>query len=398
MSEPIISIWSIGIGKDKRWVCQARLRRLGQKPITVQRRHPVKSVAYERATAALDALRVPMSAPERTTVSESIDLYLRALEGTIKDTTIGEYAYQLGHYFCPDFGARSIDEVSPDDVRRLLRKLLYRGLSVSTANTIRTRISGLYEFLRREQLTEKNPASLVKPFRASLGGETLVQRPWDLSEVRDAVKASESGDLHLFLVLCLFTGLRRGEVAALRWADVDEAKKTIEISKTAVTSRAWKGGAGTRGTYVQEPKTQSSKRAVYCSDEVMKALYKARRRFAEQVGRLPGPEDFLIYKDDGSAFVPSSLRNVFVRFCRRNNLRQIRLHDLRHTSAVIALEAGIPLEAVSEGLGHSGVDITKRIYAPKVAGLGIRYATQLDAFISETKPVEHLRGQEVQGA
>ena len=74
------------------------------------------------------------------------------------------------------------------------------------------------------------------------------------------------------------------------------------------------------------------------------------------------------------------------------------MHDLRHTSAVIALEAGIPLEAVSEGLGHSGVDITKRIYAPKVAGLGMRYASQLNAFISETEPGEQLPMQEVESA
>jgi len=120
MSEPIISIWPTGSGQNKRWVCQARLRRLGQKPITVQRRHPVKSVAYERATAALEALRAPKSAHEGVSVEAAIRRYLVALEGTIKDTTIGEYAYQLGHYFGPDFGARSIDEVSPDDVRRLL--------------------------------------------------------------------------------------------------------------------------------------------------------------------------------------------------------------------------------------------------------------------------------------
>ena len=398
MSEPIISIWPTGTGKNKRWVCQARLRRLGQNPICVQRRHPVKSVAYERAIAALEALRAPMSAPEGTTVSASIDRYLHALEGTIKDTTIGEYAYQLRHYFCPDFGARSTDEVSPDDVRRLLRKLLDRGLSVATANTIRTRISGLYEFLRREQLTEKNPASLVKPFRASMEAETLVRKPWDLSEVRDVLRASEGGELHLFLALCIFTGLRRGEVSALRWGDVNEAKKMIDVSKTVVSSRAWKGGTLSRGTYVQEPKTRSSMRTVYCSDEVMKALYQARRRFVEQVGRLPERDDALIYKSDGSAFVPSSLRNVFVRFCKQNNLRQIRLHDLRHTSAVIALEAGIPLEAVSEGLGHSGVDITKRIYAPKVAGLGMRYASQLNAFISDTESGEQLPTQEVESA
>jgi len=65
---------------------------------------------------------------------------------------------------------------------------------------------------------------------------------------------------------------------------------------------------------------------------------------------------------------------------------------------VIALEAGIPLEAVSEGLGHSGVDITKRIYAPRVAGLGIRYASQLDAFISETDSAARFLGEEVKSA
>lgn len=394
MKEPTVSIWQIGTGRSKRWVCQARLRRPGEKPITVFRRHPVKTVAYERALSALQARTALQTAPEVTTVEVAIDKYLRALEGTIKDTTIGEYAYQLGHYFSTDFASNPITEISPDDIRGLLKRVLDRGLSVATANTIRTRISALYEFLKREQVIEKNPAALVKPFRSSAGGPTLVQRPWDLEETRKALQAIEGHKLQLFLVLGLFTGLRRGEITALRWGDVDESKKSICISKTAVSSKAWTNGRLHQGTFIQEPKTRSSLRTVYCSDEILKALYKARRRFIEMVGRLPAPNDPLIFKPDGSSYSPSSIRHIFIRFCATNGLRQIRLHDLRHTSAVIALEAGIPLEAVSEGLGHSGVDITKRIYAPKVAGLGQRFAATLDQFISAPAVESQLHVEE----
>jgi len=382
MKEPTVSIWQIGSGKSKRWVCQVRLRPLGQKPISVQRRHPIKSVAYERAMDALEGGRGPQAATGALTVEMAIDSYLRALEGTIKDTTVGEYAYQLGRYFRADLASRRVKDISPDEIRQLLKRLLDRGLPVATANTMRTRICALYEFLKREQEVERNPAALVKPFRSSAGGPTLVQRPWDLEETRKALQAVEGHKLQLFLVLGLFTGLRRGEITALRWGDVDESRRIIVISKTAVSSKAWTDGELHQGTFIQEPKTRSSVRNVYCSNEVRRALYKARRRFVESTGRLPTPKDALIFKTDGSSYSPSSIRHIFINFCATNGLRKIRLHDLRHTSAVIALEAGIPLEAVSEGLGHSGVDITKRIYAPKVAGLGQRFANKLDQFIS----------------
>lgn len=381
MSEPIVSFWRIGTGTNKRWVCQARIRPLGQKPISVQRRHAMKTVAFERALEALSLRTAPNPQIGHLTAREMLEKYLISIEGTIKETTIGEYAYQLDRYFCQTFGAREISTITPDELRTKLKELLDQGLSVATVNTVRTRISGLYNFALREQLAAKNPAALVRPFRSEAGKPSLVQQPWNLAEIRQALLASRGDALHLFLTLCIFTGLRRGEVAGLSWGDFNESEKTLKITKSLVAARAWSKGKLKSGTYLQSPKTASSARSVYCSDEVLKAIYKTRRSFVEKVGRLPSPEDPMIFGNDGKRFDPSSIGKRFKKFCDSNEIRRIRVHDLRHTSAVLALEAGIPLEAVSEGLGHSGIDITKRIYAPKVPGLGKKFSAQLDKFL-----------------
>jgi integrase len=335
---------------------------------------------------ALGALKQRVAPQEQTialTVKEVLNRYLSSLEATIKDTTIGEYAYQLERYFCKQFGAREISTITPVEIRTVLKDMLQKGLSVATVNTVRTRVSGLFNFAVREQLTDTNPAQLVKPFRHEAGKPSLVQKPWDLHEIRRALLASEGDQLHLFVVLCLFTGLRRGEVAGLSWGDFNEKERTLDINESLVSARVWDKRQVRSGIYRQTPKTSSSIRMVYCSDESIKAICKARRRFTELTGRLPGPEDPMIFGSRGQSFDPSSLTQKFKRFCKAKGLRQIRVHDLRHTSAVIALEAGIPLEAVSEGLGHSGVDITKRIYAPRVPGLGQRFSAQLNAFLVE---------------
>lgn len=391
MSEPIVSFWRVGTGNNKRWVCQVRIRQLGQNPISVQRRHAIKTVAYDRALNALRQRMEPKREETRNTVNGVLLSYLRSLEGTIKDTTIGEYAYQLERYFCSTFGQRDISTITPEEIRTLLKDLLNRGLSVATSNTVRTRISGLFNFAQREQITDKNPAALVKPFRMEAGKPSLVQEPWNLQEARKALSASEGSILHLFLTLCIFSGLRRGEAAGLRWGDFSEANTSLQIKRSLVSAKAWSKGALVNGTFTQSPKTTSSIREIYCSEEVIKAIYKARRKFTEQVGRLPGVEDPMIFRYDGRPFEPCSIGQKFKRFCMANGLRVIRVHDLRHTSAVIALEAGIPLEAVSEGLGHSGVDITKRIYAPKVPGLGRKFATQLEQFLISAKDPQEFR-------
>lgn len=392
MKEPTISSWQIGSGKNKRWVCQVRVRPLGQKPISVHRRHVHKTVAYERAMEAFRALTFAKETPDQLAVNEALQRYLRALEGTIKATTVGEYAYQLDKYFCQQFGQRTLTDLSADEIRTHLKSLLARGLSVSTVNTIRVRINGLFNFAMRELLVTKNPAALVKPFRKDAGKSSLVQQPWSVSETRTALRAAEKSPLQLFLAICLFTGLRRGEVTALTWGDFDEAKRILRVTKSVVASRAWTQGKLTTGSFLQEPKTEASTRSVFCSDELLKAIYKARRRFIEQSGRIPQSNDPLIFHADGLSYSPSSIAHLFSKFCNENGLRKIRVHDLRHTSAVLALEAGIPLEAVSEGLGHSGVEITKRIYAPKVPGLGRRFAVQLEQFLisSPGDPAKNL--------
>jgi integrase len=364
------------------------------KTVSVQVRHKIKTTAYEIAKQRLDAKLNKDQSKHPVSIAEAAERYFNSLEGVIKPTTVGEYAYQIRKYFLTEFSDYSVASITAEEIRKSLKTFLDLGLSVSTVNTIRARVSGMYTFLVNEGYVEKNPCINVRRFKSSAGESTLVQKPWTLKEVRSALSIASDDGLELFLHLAIFTGLRRGEVLALRWGSFDPDQKILNITSSRIEARAFHGGVITSGTFEQEPKTSSSQRSVFCSDEVVRAILRARRRFSERFERLPDESDYLVFNRDGKGYAPSSLGARFRRFCDQNGLRRIRLHDLRHTSAVIALEAGVPLEAVSEGLGHAGVEVTKRIYAPNVPGLRSRYATQLADHISASPVAAAARAVE----
>lgn len=384
MTAPVMSFWKEASGSKTNWVCQLRARDSQMKTVSVQVRHKIKTAAYEIAKQRLDDKLKNTQPRNPVSIAEAAERYFNSLEGVIKPTTIGEYAYQIRKYFLTEFSDSSVASITTEDIRKNLKAFLDRGLSVSTVNTIRARVSGMYTFLVNEGYVEKNPCINIRRFKPAAGESTLVQKPWTVEEVRSALSSASDDGLELFLHLAVFTGLRRGEVLALRWGSFDPDQKTLNITSSRVEARAFHRGIITSGTFEQDPKTSASQRSVFCSEEVVRAILRARRRFSERFGRLPDESDYLVFNREGKGYAPSSLGARFRRFCDQNGLRRIRLHDLRHTSAVIALEAGVPLEAVSEGLGHAGVEVTKRIYAPNVPGLRSRYAMQLADYISDS--------------
>ncbi|WP_411350351.1 site-specific integrase [Paenibacillus sp. WLX2291] len=176
----------------------------------------------------------------------------------------------------------------------------------------------------------------------------------------------------VMITLALTTGLRRGELLGLEWHHIDMDTGTIDVSQSVSTTVA--GIAK-----VKTPKTKNSKRKVAVPASVLtelKEYYLYRRKEKLKIGDAwQGGERFFVFAHiDDKAFHHERPYLWFRKFIQKNNLRYIRFHDLRHTSATLLINQGVHAKIISERLGHGSISITMNIY-----GHALRSADQAAA-------------------
>ena len=154
----------------------------------------------------------------------------------------------------------------------------------------------------------------------------------------------------LGIVLCLFTGIRLGELLALTWQDVNFEKRYLNINKTAFYIKQ----DGRNMILTNEPKTKSSNRILPLSKNLLEMLENKKQA---------SNSDYIISTRDGKQVSPRSYQRTFERLLKRLNIAYKNFHSLRHTFATRALELGLDVKTVSELLGHKNPVITLNQYA-----------------------------------
>jgi integrase len=159
----------------------------------------------------------------------------------------------------------------------------------------------------------------------------------------------------------------------------------VTISRTLKEFRKLdSNGTGRVDLVTDDPKTGSSRRKLYLPPPLLSAIQR-HREFVAGLKRAAGTEwqlsEFVFVSSRGTAVFPSNMTKSFAAFLKTQGLRHIRVHDMRHTAAVLGLTAGVRLEAVSQGLGHSRIDITKSIYAPHVQQLNDEFTRGLSDLV-----------------
>jgi integrase len=179
-------------------------------------------------------------------------------------------------------------------------------------------------------------------------------------------------------LLMLTTGLRRGEIAGLRWSDVDLDDAVIAIQHTRVSVDA--------RVVVVEPKTAKGRRSVALDDMTVQALRSHRKAQLQErlkLGKAWQDSGFVFVREDGAPYHPERILVMFKRHAEAAGLPAIRLHDLRHTSATLALAAGVHPKVVQERLGHSSINITLDTYSHVVKGRQHEAAEKVAALLVE---------------
>jgi integrase len=201
---------------------------------------------------------------------------------------------------------------------------------------------------------------------------------WSDTQARAFLDAVAGDRLYSMWVLFLTTGVRRGELAGLRWGDVDLDRATMAIVRNRVSA-----GRG-KAVSTHQPKTRRGRRNVALDVTSVAVLRAHRTAQIEERMRL-GPawvdSGYVFCGIDGAALHPDTITATFKSIIRNLDVPQIRLHDLRHTSATLALKAGIHPKVVSERLGHATVSITLDLYSHVLDGMQAEAAEQIGAVV-----------------
>lgn len=374
-----ISVWFSE--RENRWVFQVTYKDQTGKVRKIQRRAKSEREAHIRANDLARSSSLKNAHLKKPKFDQLLEQYAKFKASKMLLSSLANNLHILKLYASPFFKDLRVDQITPDQVANWMDALEGRGLKTQTINTARSKLSAILNFACQKKYVESNPVAYVPRHHQQPGAPTQVQSPWDLYETRQALRAFKGHLLEPFVVLGITTGMRKGEILGLRWSDIDFANSQIRVRR----SRGERRVAISPSEFVVRvedgpTKTASSLRSLPLTP-VLREVLEGHQKYLQSIGQEVSPNSYVICSASGTPLSPSHLGKVFRRVLEKNNIRKIRIHDLRHTAAVLALEAGVPLEAISQGLGHQGVEITKRTYAPVVPALSDRFVNQISEIL-----------------
>jgi integrase len=369
-------------------------------------RHPLKQTRTYKNTAvsgsreaAEDELAhqlalLPMRASPESSFSDYIEYWLAvAVEPCLRTKTARDYRGHLGRYALPAIGEIRLDELQPLDLQSVYSELLARHLAPRTIRYTHSIVHAALEQARVWNLIRDNPATGLALPRS----EQRDFRVFTPEEARSFYAAAAVDPDGLVLLVALSTGLRPSEYLALRRRDFDRDRNTFTVDRTIerVPPRQSEGGRLELGRWKSEAtKRALSRRNASIPVEVALRVGDLLDRQSELFnGRLAhrteAETEELIFRTPGGKPIHERnlVQRVFKPLLRRSGMPDMRLYDLRHSFATLALRAGTPAKLVSEQLGHSSVAFTLDTYGHVLAETRGEVAQRLSDFIFSVQPV-----------
>lgn len=313
--------------------------------------------------------------PSKTTVKEYLDEWISSCESSLAPNTVRGYKRNIYHA-CNHIGHICLQGLTPLNIQKTYKLLSsavpYPHLSGTSLLYIHRTLSRAFSQAEKLQIINHNPFKHVDAPKK----EYYKASYYDPNEVQKLVSKSYKSDIYIAIILAVSRGLRRNEILALRWQDVDFKNKRLNIDNSIY----WEKGNWT----LSKTKSVKSKRSLPLSPKLLLELKLQKQKqikYKESFWNEYYKSDFICTYKDGSLIQPGSFSNIFIRLLSEYNLRHIRFHDLRHTAASLMLSEGIAMKVVSDLLGHSSISITADLYSHVLDDLKKEAASIMDKFI-----------------
>lgn len=281
------------------------------------------------------------------------DLYAKP---NVRVATADRYRLMIDPYTIPRIGKIKLKKLTSRDLQKLYKDLMEKGrvntksghgnpgLSSTTVHSVHLMLHCAFERAVKERLIPRNPtADCIAPKIRKM--EMKILAPENIKGYLDA--AGQRGLLPMFY-LELVSGLRKGELVALLWSDLDVQNKTISVNKQYVKNPNGK-------LTLSRPKTETSVRKVSIPQMAVDLLIQEHEKHPGNPYMFPSPVT-------GEMYYPDSVVNLHKKILKDAGLEHIRFHDLRHTFATMALQNGVDIKTVSSMLGHYDAGFTLRTY------------------------------------
>lgn len=302
-------------------------------------------------------------APKKENIKINPDIFevvasewMAANKAHIKDSTFNKYQNLLNSYILPTFGNHSLEKITHDFIETHCNKLLLSGGKKGTGLSPKT-VSDVLSVIRNilKYATKKEKIVLCDGSSVQIKQVPKPMRVFSKKEQEILCR-------HLFLeytpytigiLICLFTGLRIGEVCALHWEDVSLSEKTLFVHSTLQRIQI-KDEETEKKTkiVVTEPKSICSIRTIPVPDALINILIEYKET----------SKGYLLTNDPACFVEPRTMQNHFKKILKNTNIQDANFHALRHTFATRCVELGFDVKSLSEILGHSTVNITMNRY------------------------------------
>jgi integrase len=309
--------------------------------------------------------------PNKVRLAAYLERWLEdAAKPTIRATTYASYKWIVEKHINCRMGGVCLRHLIPVHIQGLYAEMIRDDVSARVRQLTHAVLRRALKQALKWGMIQRNPCDAVDPPRVPR--REIV--PLDAAQVQKLLKAAKKDRLNALYVLAIATGLRQGELFALRWCDVDLNRKVVSVRFTLVETATER--------FLAEPKSAKSRRQVDLPQFAVDALVDHRRRMLTE--GLAGSEWVFCDTRGGQLRRSNVIRNSFKPILKRAKLRNFRFHDLRHTSATLLLAQGIHPKVVQERLGHSQISLTLDTYSHVLPTMQLEAAGKLDALL---KPV-----------
>lgn len=280
---------------------------------------------------------------------------------SVKQKTFDQYETILRTHIIPDIGDIRLADLKTMHIQRIINKMHDSGLSHRTIEVMKIVMHAALKQAQRNKLVSENVCeNVVLPRKQPKHIRVLNE-----DEQTKLIAALKDNYIGRGLLFALYTGMRRGEVLALKWSDYDKNEKTISITKALSRVRTYNKNGNKTMLTVTTPKTDTSIRTVPLIDKAVELLAEHKRkqeRYMELVGDYYTDNDLIFSSSRGDYLDPGNFNRKLNKTVKKIGIPQISPHALRHSFATRGLEAEVSLKAMQELLGHSSITVTGDIY------------------------------------
>lgn len=274
--------------------------------------------------------------------------WLKSKEDKIKKATYLNYKYIIDKYLNPSLKNISLKELEDFDFNLVVNKL-GKKLAPKTTKDIVTILKSILNFILDNYDLKINVKLIKSPKQSKKPLEVLTKSEQQKIE-KYCIK--ENSLKNIGILICLNTGIRIGEICALKWENIDLERRELRIRKTI--ERVYDSQLKT-SIIIDNPKTQNSVRDIPISNKLFSLLYKIRKNYEK--------DDYFLTGKSNQFIEPGNYRMYFNKILKKLKIKnKYKFHILRHTFATNCINIGMDIKSLSEILGHSNVEITLNKY------------------------------------